>query len=662
MKIKRVELIVGDIRSAISAAMLVENKCNFLQNLEPFVLKGIFGTCELGQRIDFHNVSKYIEDNYKFIRFTDKVVERIISKIPNPCIEHRNNQGYFLIKDLSSVIDSMNNKEDIIKMSINKIDDQLKLYSKNINKKLDINELFDFLEDNGHNLINDKTKILKNKNIYGSFIFDSQDEEYFQDILNIYTGILLKNYYYFQNDDDQNISKFKGTELYLDTPILLRYLGLKDEAENKQMKDLIKSLIGVKLCVFQHVYEELHASIAGYRHAIDTRGFSTRPLEYFQNKAPKEIQYYLDYLIEILDDANIEVKKTPKLNLDENQVYQDHYVFLEKQYENELDEYYLNENLGEDIKNKNALDVDSKSIISIYRLRNNCIASKIEDVNALFLTTNSSLYKALNITLQHSNKPLKVPYIITDEYLATFCWLKYPNCNDAIKKNLILNSFSCATTPSKVFLDAAISKIESFEKDGVSANEVSYYRQQHGLIKHIYKESGGDSSKLSYEYVREQATIYAKQLNKNIESEFKKQIQDNNLENQLAIKKKEAEYLVAQQKIEEESAKNRANRKEIDDLKAQLESQNKDKNDRILRARSKINTKYDNIQKKLKPTSRVITIISIIVASIVAFYNEESLIAIIIVDVAVFAVGTFIYKMLCSLLASRRIKELDKIE
>ena len=99
---------------------------------------------------------------------------------------------------------------------------------------------------------------------YVSYILDCHDgrREYLLDVVNglmIYLGVYETNDYY--QDCTQ---KFKGTDFYLDTKLLLRIMGYSWNLEKEaaqELVDLIRNEYGGNICVFEHTIGELESAL-----------------------------------------------------------------------------------------------------------------------------------------------------------------------------------------------------------------------------------------------------------------------------------------------------------------------------------------------------------------------------------------------------------------
>lgn len=99
---------------------------------------------------------------------------------------------------------------------------------------------------------------------YVSKILDKNDDrtEYLLDIVNglmIYIGVYETNDYY--QDCTQ---KFRGTDFYLDTKLLLRLMGYSWELEIEaatELVDLIQKEYGGNICVFEHTVGEIESAL-----------------------------------------------------------------------------------------------------------------------------------------------------------------------------------------------------------------------------------------------------------------------------------------------------------------------------------------------------------------------------------------------------------------
>lgn len=151
--------------------------------------------------------------------------------------------------------------------------------------------------------------------------------------LNIFNGTLVLNGLIQTNDYSQDKrQKFKGTEFYFDTKILLRLMGFTFpylHETTKELIDLIKREYDGKVCVFEHVIREMKAVIAFAEQDMQNKGHVDNfEFEYFRkshNYTADDFRIEKDsvkeklkneYDFTVINDIDWGAKKTADNNID----------------------------------------------------------------------------------------------------------------------------------------------------------------------------------------------------------------------------------------------------------------------------------------------------------------------------------------------------------
>lgn len=248
---------------------------------------------------------------------------------------------------------------------------------------------------------------------------------------------------------------YKGVTFYLDTPLLVRRLGLEGtqrQAAVAAMITLVQQL-GASVAVFGHSRQELERVIRGAASFIespDGRGAIVTEARR-DGRSKSDLLLFADRLDDELKSAQIEVKSTPpystKFQIDE--------AAFETSLQDEVS--YLN---------PRALDDDVNSVRSIYVLRSGTSPVRVESCKAVLVSSNSGFARAAFEYGQRHEETREVSSVITDFSLANMAWLKAPMGAPSIPAAEVLAFSYAALQPTKELLSRFLSEVDKLEKQG----------------------------------------------------------------------------------------------------------------------------------------------------------------------------------------------------
>ncbi|MHB8354653.1 MAG: hypothetical protein ACYDCF_09520 [Burkholderiales bacterium] len=291
------------------------------------------------------------------------------------------------------------------------------------------------------------------------------DPERFGSFLVVVQGHMLANA--LLCPDIQSAPKsYHGVTFYLDTPLLVRLLGLEGTIKADSIRDLVDLLIllGGTVAAFEHSRDELESVIKGAAHHIDSPdGHGPIVIEARRNRTTKSDLILLSGQIEKqIEEAKVAIKATPK------------YVA-----EFQIDEMDFSGLLEEDISYANpyARDYDVNSVRSIYVLRENITPQNVEKCKAVLVTCNAAFARAaFQYGLGHKQSR-EVSTVITDFSLANLAWLKAPMGAPSIPMREVLAFSYAALQPSRPIWDKYLAELEKLERLGtITARDLQLLR------------------------------------------------------------------------------------------------------------------------------------------------------------------------------------------
>jgi len=343
--------------------------------------------------------------------------------------------------------------------------------------------LLSFLEDNELLVVNTTKKgttipeikypIKSPKYLIGSFVRVLQNSH--SELLNYFDTVVKGNMLanaIFLTDIYEPQRKFRKTAVYFDTPFLINALCFTGETRQAPCIELLNLLYetGAGLKCFRHTLEETIGALDAVCGQLSrgreqfTYGPGIATYEYFLSKGLKcsDFEILIGRIERDLNALRIEVVEKPE--------YSEEFI---------IDENELLEFIKQHVKyrRERAAEKDVDSISAIYRLRKWREYRLIEECNAVFVTSNRSLVKAIGEYFYKNANSSSVSPCLSDYSLTNLLWLKRPtSAPDLPKKRIIADCFA-ATQPSEDLWTKYLKEIDQLEKDkGISPDDYYYLR------------------------------------------------------------------------------------------------------------------------------------------------------------------------------------------
>ena len=300
-------------------------------------------------------------------------------------------------------------------------------------------------------------------------------------------------------------ASYQNVSFYLDTPLLVRRLGLEDKSKEDAIGALIDLLIklGGKVAAFSHSCDELQNVIKGTADNLDTpegRGaivFEARK----RGTTRSDLLLIADMLEDRLRESGIKVEPTPP--------YVKEFQINEKLFEEMLDEEIPYRHNPQSIK------FDTNSVRSIYVLRRNKLVKSIEKARAVFVTSNDAVARAAWNYDRHFEPSQNVSSVITDFSLANTAWLKAPMGASQIPTTQLLAFSYAALEPSDEFLGKYMAEIERLELSGeITERNHQLLRSSTSAIPEVMRVTLGEDSAITKETVTQTLERVTSELKK----------------------------------------------------------------------------------------------------------------------------------------------------
>ncbi len=358
------------------------------------------------------------------------------------------------------------------------------------------------------------------KNDYSTFMM-------IQDLATAY--LLSSALAYTEFDEKTQSDAFKNLIIYIDTPLLIRILGLNGnelQAAALALLEQMKSL-QAKFRIFAHTYDELVLILKDCKRWIeddkyDTFHASMALRNFVERKFTKaDIQEYIDtleekikhYMIQI-DDEDYYAGKYYKSQIDDKLIE-----------EGIINIYKANSQEFDPKKKESTIGYDVKSVSAILKLWNRKKARTYRQIKYVLVTTNSTLAYVTRSCLkgENPNRENDIFPCITDVYLGTNIWLGTPvnKIEDFSQKKLLADCMSLIEPSEKLLQTLQTSIEKAFLDSTITEGQYHLLKQKAFTNNYIMNKTLGDETRFTDKIAEE----LLQEIESEITDPYKKQIE-----------------------------------------------------------------------------------------------------------------------------------------
>lgn len=290
----------------------------------------------------------------------------------------------------------------------------------------------------------------------------------------LFVGYMIVNALYLP--DPQNINrKFQKTKFFFDTSFIIYALGYSGDemcAPSLELLDLLY-INGAQLYCFRHTLEEIERILFACSSKLgmcDESPFG-RSVQYFTSRgySQSDVQLLISKLERNLEYLRIKVLDKPD--------YSDHkFVIDEKGFSESL-------KAGMISPKDDAIARDVDSIAAIFRLRKGRMHFNIEDSEAIFVTTSSTLASTSQAYYYKENDPNTLPPCLTDYTLTNLVWLKTPMQAPALPTQRVIADCYAAVQPNDALMAKWVNEIEKLERQSPLSQEDYFFMRYSSEVR-----------------------------------------------------------------------------------------------------------------------------------------------------------------------------------
>lgn len=371
----------------------------------------------------------------------------------------------------------------------------------------------DFLlnDDNAYNLFKyNKVNLKTNRNqisdnwyISNYLTSLSSDSQYYVYLLEIVKGMMIFiGLCQFDNYSQTYNEKFKDTCFFVDTRLLLRYLGYSWKAaveESQELINLITLEYKGKICIFEHTFNEAQKAIDNEIYALKYGKEENIELKYFRmTNAYNADRFELDSIaLRKIINENNNIEIVPSLNWSEETTINNNISWTK------LTEYLRTKN---STYNPTALNNDITSINNINVLRKGDYSIRFGGKKKLpiFVTTNYPLINNFkeyvneyeNQSFNYNNTPL-----IADSTLMYRLWLPKASNASNVPAIKLARTLYAAQQEDTIFYDKLRNKLKLLDGNQVYSIDDIAEKYSRTLFEIVAKNSAGSYENMTDEVV-----------------------------------------------------------------------------------------------------------------------------------------------------------------
>lgn len=412
-------------------------------------------------------------DGMVFYPVKEKVLEYEFTSISEDTVTKKEILVNDLIKFVKENYDNELSNEDALKCILIVLKEyDLEIIGK---KKYDINS-------------DKKSEFFVHKYIEHIFLNDKEKYNYFVDLA---IGNVLVNSLFFDEISNSS-SKLNGCKYYLDTPFIIRLLGLEGEYREESYKFLVQELQknGGKCYMFQHSYNELMDILSDCERWVNNEKFDPSKaspiLIYFieKNFTKSDVRLIIANVDNKLSNLSIKIVDLPLVPTE--YIYQ---ISEEKLFDVIVNIYKKRNNFFVLSEKEDSIWKDVKSISIAYRKRKNKRPKYIEKAAEIFVTTNASLSYAAKLYDIEVNKVTNIiPVCLTDTLIGTYLWLFSPVKSTKMIEDKIIADCYAALKPDEILLKKFTNEVDKLKSTGNISADDSYILKSHPVAWKLLEE------------------------------------------------------------------------------------------------------------------------------------------------------------------------------
>lgn len=363
-------------------------------------------------------------------------------------------------------------------------------------KEHDLDILFAAKDKSALPEVKSKKKLKYIISTFSIYAFES-DPQLFQFLIDVSVGHALSGAILYSGSNSFS-GKLIDLNIYLDTPVILDFLGFNGRYKEKSVKELIDILNEEKanVCILDVTRGEVDSILTDCRRWLERGSYdiekASRALKHCHRKGLSaiDVEQTIISLDRLLSESRISLIQVPPYSETEFVVDE---TLLEETIYNTYDSIIDNfdKNLAD---SKGTIKRDVQVLSGIYRFRRGSKPKTIKECKDLFITSNTALaFASRRFETMHNGTSFTLPTCLTDVFLGTIIWLQSPQKIETINSKRFIADCYSATQPSDALIRKYLSEIEKLKANDRISNDDYYLLRSHRVsISLLETKSMGD--------------------------------------------------------------------------------------------------------------------------------------------------------------------------
>lgn len=306
---------------------------------------------------------------------------------------------------------------------------------------------------------------------YITYLDHNSNVDFIKHITDIAFGYILTSLILSEGEDESLTPQLKGMQIFLDTPIIIKLLGLEGVERQEAQEELIAMLQkeGAVLLLLQHTQQEIMSILQDVCNKITTASPDSLYLGktlascMYLGLSKADIESRIASFSDFLKKYEISLIDTTYAR-SENQQYNIDHAKLTKI----IKDVYGSSSSPEVVQSReHAIELDVKSIAEVFARRKGSFPTEFSKSTSFLLTSNTGLVISSRKLILEEDVPQKrfIPACLTDSFVTTLLWSKAPTKITQLNKKKMIADCYAALLPDENTLKKFLLRVETLKSE-----------------------------------------------------------------------------------------------------------------------------------------------------------------------------------------------------
>lgn len=298
----------------------------------------------------------------------------------------------------------------------------------------------------------------------------NHNADFLKHITDIAFGYILTSLILSEGEDESLTPQLQGMQIFLDTPIIIKLLGLEGKERQEAQEELVHMLQKERavLLLLQHTYQEIMSILQDVANKINTAspdslylGKALRSCMYF-GLSKADIEACIASFSDFLKKYEISLVDTTYTRLENQQYNIDHTKLTEI-----IKSIYGSVASPEVVQSReHSIELDVKSIAEVSARRKGVRPTEFSKSISFLLTSNTGLIAATRKLILENDSSSKrfIPPCLTDSFVTTLLWSKAPAQIEQLNKKKMIADCYAALLPDQNTLKKFLLRVETLKE------------------------------------------------------------------------------------------------------------------------------------------------------------------------------------------------------